>query len=286
MGQLKKFDMSGIMLRNFPKQFPELSSAKDVSVKNTECPNCQELTMWVYSYEIDNQRFEKPSQPKCNSCGTKELQSLTTQHFVEKRINQLNDNWYIINEKQGQYGFKNFVYDNPVLDKAYKQVYKYLTDISQNNIMNERNLLLQGSTGAGKTHLATALARTLKHRGFKVGYVTAEELFSKFKRTFNQVDSDKLQERIFYEMASLDILVIDDIGTEANKIVEDTSWSGNTWTKIIEARFNKCNVWTTNHDEEQLYKVVGQRAFSRMHEETHFINMFTVDNRKEKAIKN
>jgi DNA replication protein DnaC len=277
--------MKPLMLRSFSKTFPELATAQNVDVKEGVCPSCNEKQLWLFTYEIDGKAFERACFNKCNVCDTKALEVKTTQHFVEKRINQLNDNWYIIGPNEGKFGFKNYLRETELHEKAYKQAAKFVADVSQNNKTDEFNLLMQGSTGAGKTHLVKAIARTLKARDFKVGFVTSEELFSKFKRTFGQIDPEGLQQRIYSEMASLDVLVIDDIGTEANKIVEDTSWAGNTWTKIIDCRSGKFNVWTTNHDEEQLFKVVGHRAFSRMYEGTRFVNLFTDDFRKTKAVK-
>ena len=75
-----------------------------------------------------------------------------------------------------------------------------------------RNYLLIGGTGLGKTHLSTAVAKTVIERGFDVLYVTSVELFRDFEaKQFDKgVGMKNDPERYF----DAELLIVDDLGTE------------------------------------------------------------------------
>ncbi len=249
-----------------------------IKLKKYQCSQCQEDTIDGWEFELDGMLQQITAAQQCNSCGTKELSRQVTAELNEKRLNLLISNWYFISDQETA-GFKNFEPVNDLVKDAKQKTMNYVGAFSQ-KCLREKNLLIMGSTGTGKTHLSKATARTLKARGFKVGFITAVELFNKIKATFDNGSAD----RVFDEMKKLDLLVIDDVGVETVKL-DDVSWTVRTWTEIIEARMGLPNIWTTNLDEPSLAKVVGQRAFSRMMENTRFIDLFTDDQREKKIIK-
>ena len=77
----------------------------------------------------------------------------------------------------------------------------------------QQNLLLIGSTGTGKTHLSTAIARELIHQGYDVIYDSAQNIISDF-------ESDRFKSGYGREENKSDkyldcrLLIIDDLGTE------------------------------------------------------------------------
>ena len=74
------------------------------------------------------------------------------------------------------------------------------------------NLLFVGSTGVGKTFLAVSIARTVAERGYSVCYETASQLFSKLEKA--RFTSDEEARREAEKYAGVDLLIIDDLGTE------------------------------------------------------------------------
>ena len=77
-----------------------------------------------------------------------------------------------------------------------------------------RNMLFMGGTGLGKTHLSTAVAKTVIDRGFDVLYVPACKMLADFeqKRFGNSsVEGDNQDVDRYY---SADLLIVDDLGTE------------------------------------------------------------------------
>lgn len=75
------------------------------------------------------------------------------------------------------------------------------------------NLLLIGSTGTGKTHISTAIAKVIIQRGFDVIYDSVQNIINdfetdKFKSGYGQ------REDISDKYLECDLLIIDDLGTE------------------------------------------------------------------------
>ena len=75
-------------------------------------------------------------------------------------------------------------------------------------IDEHRNLLITGSAGAGKTHIANALCITALHQLRSVKYIRANNLLQ---------ECDKARKNDFYydyikQMSEYDLLVIDDFG--------------------------------------------------------------------------
>jgi len=71
-----------------------------------------------------------------------------------------------------------------------------------------KNLLITGSTGAGKTYLANALCITALHQMRTVKYIRANTLMQELEKA----RTDGILLDYINEMARLDLLVIDDFG--------------------------------------------------------------------------
>ncbi|MGO5012795.1 ATP-binding protein [Niallia sp. Sow4_A1] len=144
------------------------------------------------------------------------------------------------------------------------------------------NLLIQGNPGTGKTHLCVAIARTLKEKGFIVGFLTTGQLLSKIKSTYNKA-SIITEENIFKDLKKLDLLILDDLGAEASGGNDD--WRKSIIFEIVESRSGKPTIYTSNLTDQDLPMVVGERVFSRLYDNTKFIDLFTEDYRKKLRIK-
>lgn len=116
--------------------------------------------------------------------------------------------------------FENFdisayAYDPAVsakMQNVLKTAKEFAYDFSKKSSRG-KNLLLLGSTGTGKTHISTSIARVVLEGGYYVLYDSAQNIVSafendKFRSGYNQSEpeSDKFLE--------CDLLIIDDLGTE------------------------------------------------------------------------
>ncbi|MBP3480302.1 MAG: ATP-binding protein [Clostridia bacterium] len=120
----------------------------------------------------------------------------------------------------------------------------------------KKSLLLIGGTGLGKTFLSTCVAKRLLMSGKSVIYISAVDFFKRIEKSrFDASDSDI---RMF---ESCDLLIIDDLGTEAPSVYTTAVFSD-----ILDKRWRcgkKLMISSNNRltDFERLY---GERVFSRL----------------------
>lgn len=119
-----------------------------------------------------------------------------------------------------------------------------------------KSLLLIGGTGLGKTHLSSAVAKTVIEKGYDVLYTSAVNLISEFEREkFGLGESDTTR----YFMAEL--LIIDDLGTEIPGNFQDS-----VLYNVIDTRICKGapTIINTNLGAKELSERYGERIFSRL----------------------
>jgi DNA replication protein DnaC len=234
-----------------------------------ECPKCKQpklIPVWVYIQDGENKQYRFKNS--CTSCQNGEMR-----YNGDKDIKgALQKKWYHVKESDSL-GFKSYEQTNGATKKAKDVAVQYTKDVLAGKKIN---LLIAGSTGTGKSHLAKTIAKTAKHEGLNVAYIEAVELFNLIKTTFGH---ERHKEMLMNEFKSFDVMVIDDVGLETKKLGE-VSWTVTEWTNLIDAREGKATVFTTNYDDVALANVIGQRAFSRMYMNTRFIDLFTDDYRK------
>ena len=122
------------------------------------------------------------------------------------------------------------------------------------------NLLLIGTTGTGKTHLSTAIAKSVISQGFDVLYDSTQNILDdferdKFKSGYNRTESvsDKYLE--------CDLLIIDDLGAEFS-----TQFSVSALYNLINTRQNKglSTIISTNLSAGELAAKYEGRIYSRI----------------------
>ncbi len=107
-----------------------------------------------------------------------------------------------------------------------------------------RGLLLTGSIGAGKTHLAVGLLRELiEQRGATGIFYDYRDLLKQIQNSYNpQVATTELQ--ILRPVFEAEILVLDELGA-----VKPTDWVWDTVAHVLNTRYNdkKTTLITTNY---------------------------------------
>ncbi|MBR2289729.1 MAG: ATP-binding protein [Clostridia bacterium] len=201
----------------------------------------------------------------------------------------------------GNLEFENFGTFNIRMfsDKENKE--KYKSDISPRENMNllkekannfiqnfddpqEKNLIFLGGTGLGKTFLTNCIANELLKEGKTVLYQTAPVMFDdifdeKYGKTQNQVNLEK-------EILTVDLLIIDDLGTEKvsdNKIEE--------LFNIINTRLLNQNhkitktIISSNLTAQELANTYTMRIGSRLAGSYRFLRFFGDDIRLKRSKK-
>ena len=116
------------------------------------------------------------------------------------------------------------------------------------------NILITGSTGAGKSYIATALGYQACIEGYRVMYFNTTKLFSKLKMA--KADGSYLKELAKIERQHL--IILDDFGMQPldsqNRI---------TLLEIIEDRHNKGSViLTAQMPVKGWYEIIGEKTIA------------------------
>lgn len=144
-----------------------------------------------------------------------------------------------------------------------------------------RNLLFMGKTGLGKTHLSSAIAKTVIDRGYDVVYETAQNVFSDFeKEHFGRLMPG--EESPTARILACDLLILDDLGTEMA-----TPFTVATLYQILNSRMNaeKSTIISTNITKEELSSRYADRITSRIFGEFDLFLFAGKDIRSQKLMK-
>lgn len=103
-------------------------------------------------------------------------------------------------------------------------------------------LLIHGASGAGKTHVAAAIANRCIERGLPALFVVVPDLLDHLRATFNP-GSDTTYDRLFEQVRNAPVLILDDLGTQSA-----TQWAQEKLFQVLNHRYNSQlpTVVTTN----------------------------------------
>ena len=124
--------------------------------------------------------------------------------------------------------------------------------------LSSQNLLMQGSTGLGKTHLSLAIANEVIAKGFGVLYGSVSSILSKLEAEHFGREENGDTEGL---LQNCDLLILDDLGTEFR-----SSFFTSTVYGIINARLltQKPTIISTNLSMRELQDRYSDRFASRI----------------------
>ena len=175
--------------------------------------------------------------------------------------------------------FHSYKSRNPSQERAFQ----YASKLAMEYPAVDRGLLLTGSVGVGKTHLAVSILKGLTERGFECLFYEFGSLLKEIQDSYNPV-SQTSELKVLSPVLEAEILVLDEIGTS-----KPTDWVRDTMAHIINTRYNerKLTIFTTNYPddpkssrEESLEDRIGVRLRSRLFEMCKTVTMTGDDFRK------
>ncbi len=164
--------------------------------------------------------------------------------------------------------FKNF----QVNDKnrgAYETTKQYAREFSKYK-RNGTGLLLTGSYGTGKTHLAAAICHELIRGNHQPIFGTMISLLGNIKATYGDEYAEETEQQILNKYINCDLLIIDDLGKE-----RPTEWALEQLYYVINSRYEDCKpiVITTNYADKLVSRLTckdnietAEAIVSRIHE--------------------
>jgi len=123
---------------------------------------------------------------------------------------------------------------------------------------NEKNLLFTGKTGLGKTFLSNCIAKKLLSKGKTVLYQTAPVMLDTI--ISSRFDKNGNLNEIYNNILDVDLLIIDDLGTECINNMKFTELFNIINTRLLNQ--NK-TVISTNLSIKNLFSAYDERIVSR-----------------------
>src|SRR6476469_1677176 len=187
----------------------------------------------------------------------------------------------------------NFEFEGPHahLARARMAACRFVEEYGLENDSN--GLLIIGSIGVGKTHLAVGIIKELiLNKATACLFYDYRELLKQIQNSYNEsVKATELE--VLRPVFETEVLVLDELGA-----VKPTEWVWDTVSLILNARYNdnRTTIITTNFDdrpagavagprgaarEESLGDRIGERMRSRRHEMCRIIKMEGEDFRQK-----
>lgn len=178
-------------------------------------------------------------------------------------------------EKQSFDNFELGIYegrDRELMENNLKKAKEYVNSFARDG----GNLLFIGTTGTGKTHLSSAIAKEIIHQGFGVIYDSAQNIISDF-------ENDKFKsgygphENVSDKYLECDLLIIDDLGTEfTNQFTTSCLYN------LINTRQNKglSTIISTNLSAKELAGKYEGRIYSRLVSSDYDVCVFSGKDRR------
>lgn len=213
----------------------------------TGCPGCAKE-------EIDKERLERESVQSDELLAAKGA-ALHAAAGVPKRLMAATLAGYDVNHGDEQ-------------ETALRACCDYVRGFAERAERGD-GLILMGSVGTGKTHLACSILRHVtRKQGVAARYVSAPALFTRIKASYG--GSGESEADIIREYASVPLLVIDELG-----IGKGSDAELNMLYAIFGHRYDEClpTILATNLNPAELRAWLGERVVDRLRE-TNRVVMF------------
>ena len=187
------------------------------------------------------------------------------EHMAAEHADQLRRDSHI--DQLAAKTFENFLPDGVSPDPAVRATVRRAYENSRAFAANpDKWLLLGGTYGCGKTHLAAAIANQCIAAGHAVLFLNVPDLLDRLRAGFAPGADDSYADR-FGEICNAPILILDDLGTES-----PTAWAVEKLYQILNYRYNAKlpTVITTNRE----LKDIEPRVASRLSDAEIVVNLY------------
>jgi DNA replication protein DnaC len=166
---------------------------------------------------------------------------------------------------------------------SHERAFRYASKLAMEYPAIDRGLLLMGTCGVGKTHLAVSILKALTERGFSCLFYEFGSLLKQIQDSYNP-NTQSSELKILGNLFDAEVLVLDEIGAS-----KPTDWVRDTMAHVINTRYNdkKLTIFTTNYlderkseKEETLEERIGVRLRSRLFEMCQTVKIEGHDFRK------
>lgn len=199
-------------------------------------------------YLRDNEQFKDFSKKLVLNAGYAEVVYKETDESISRKkahsaINRLKAKSLLLDETIKTATFENFKIETDEEKQAFDFA-KNLAEFYKNG--GQGNSFMSGPAGSGKSHLSMAILKSYLESGEKTAlFVSYSHVVRLIKDSFNNRDSVYTQNNIMGLLTNVDLLVMDDIGSENN-----SDFSEELLTDVLDGRIS--TIITTNLSSEEL----------------------------------
>lgn len=178
--------------------------------------------------------------------------------------------------------FATYRANTPAMTQALETCRGYADNFGE-HFQAGRNLLLCGNIGAGKTHLASSIVQhVIRQHGAVAVITTAAEIIRVFKRSMDR-NAGYTEGDVINELASFDLLVIDEIGAQKGSEYElgvlheivDRRYQLVLPTVVVSNLPARSKVDVDGKSTPSLEQFIGARALDRLRENNALLVGFT-----------
>ena len=199
-------------------------------------------------YLRNNDQFKDFSKKLVLNAGYAEVVYKETDESISRKkahsaINRLKAKSLLLDETIKTATFENFNIETDEEQQAFEFA-KNLAEFYKNG--GQGNSFMSGPAGSGKSHLSMAILKSYLDSGEKTAlFVSYSHVVRLIKDSFNNRDSVYTENNIMSVVTNVDLLVMDDIGSENN-----SDFSEELLTDVLDGRIS--TIITTNLSSEEL----------------------------------
>lgn len=207
--------------------------------------------------------------PVCDECQDERKRAEEAEWQAMKRKSEIDAARLVRDRRASQSGiplrfrdssFASYRADQPAQAKKLAQCREYAEGFAE-NARSGPSLILCGTTGTGKTHLALAIANVVLDTHYVV-YSTAIKALRSVKATYSKGSTQTEQDAINHFVRP-DLLILDEVGVQYGSDAEH-----NILFEIINERYEamKPTILISNLNLEELRELLGDRVIDRLKE--------------------
>jgi DNA replication protein DnaC len=162
--------------------------------------------------------------------------------------------------------FKNHSFETFIAKTADQELKKKVCSDYANNFEENfklgKSMILCGTTGTGKTHIACSIANQVIQNRRSAIFINVFKAIDDIKETWSK-QSDKTEREVINNFTKTDLLILDEIGVQFGSDSEKM-----ILFKILNERYSnmKPTILISNLNSEALEEFVGERVKDRMRE--------------------
>lgn len=154
--------------------------------------------------------------------------------------------------------FEDRTFESFGITKENKPAFDKCWNYAQTFTVNTKDgLILSGDFGTGKTHLASAILKTVLDKGIPGAMIVVPKLLEEIRHSYNDLAERRLASKVMQKR----FLILDDLGAE-----KSTEWVREQLFNLINHRYenNLPTVITTNSNAAELKEKHGERIVDRL----------------------